>query len=213
MKRIFGLFLVSCFLLSSCNNMQSEKDHGNQVSQSDVESVERHGEKWDGFEKVPPSDISEDLFMIHKDWMLVSAGTDSLYNTMTASWGGFGTGWEKSVAFMFIRDSRYTYEFLKKDTVYTLSFFDEEYKDVMKMLGRKSGRDTEKLKDSGLTYLKMPSGAPAFREASMIVECRKLVDQPLQKESVSSEEIAKWYTGEPGTHHIFFGEIIGVWRK
>ena len=49
---------------------------------------------------------------IGKEWALVSAGDKTRCNTMTVSWGGVGVLWGKNVVFIFIRDSRYTKEFL-----------------------------------------------------------------------------------------------------
>ena len=41
---------------------------------------------------------------IGSEWMLITAGDQSGYNTMTASWGGLGVLWGKNVAFIFIRN-------------------------------------------------------------------------------------------------------------
>ena len=57
--------------------------------------------------------------------MLVTAGDESSYNTMTASWGGMGYIWERPSTFIFIRDTRYTYQFLQQHESFTLSFFNE----------------------------------------------------------------------------------------
>lgn len=39
---------------------------------------------------------NENIFsMLDKDWMLITAGSEQRYNTMTASWGGFGVLWGK----------------------------------------------------------------------------------------------------------------------
>lgn len=46
------------------------------------------------------------------EWALVTAGTKANANPMTISWGGVGVLWGKNVAFIFIRDSRYTKELL-----------------------------------------------------------------------------------------------------
>ena len=35
---------------------------------------------------------------IGSEWMLITAGDQSGYNTMTASWGGLGVLWGKNVA-------------------------------------------------------------------------------------------------------------------
>ena len=82
--------------------------------------------------------------------MLVTAGTKEKFNTMTASWGGTGVLWGKTVAFIFIRPERYTYEFIKKCDTLTLSFLGEENKAIHKVCGSKSGRDTDKIAETGL---------------------------------------------------------------
>ena len=59
---------------------------------------------------------------IGKEWALVSAGDKTRCNTMTVSWGGVGVLWGKNVVFIFIRDSRYTKEFLDNGGLFSLSF-------------------------------------------------------------------------------------------
>ncbi|MFV0468461.1 MAG: flavin reductase family protein [Dysgonomonas sp.] len=203
------LFITALVFFFSCT--KAPKHEGVKADEQDKKTVK--AEIYEGFAKDSVSGISNDLFLINHKWMLVTAGNDSSFNTMTASWGGFGTVWERPVAFMTIRDTRYTYEFLNRESVYTISFYSESYKDKMQVIGSKSGRDTDKIKESGLTPLRMPSGAMAFREATMIIECRKLLNQAIDPKDISDKEIAtKWYS-DPGLHHLFFGEIIGVWKK
>lgn len=97
------------------------------------------------------SQLQDNLFdAIGKEWMLVTAGTAEKFNTMTASWGGTGILWGKPVAFLFIRPERYTYEFIEKGETLTLSFLGEENKDIHKVCGSKSGRDTDKIAETGL---------------------------------------------------------------
>lgn len=66
--------------------------------------------------------------MIGDQWMLVTAGDQIKYNTMTASWGGIGVMWGKNVAVTVIRPQRYTKEFVESHDCFTLSFYPEEYK-------------------------------------------------------------------------------------
>ena len=49
---------------------------------------------------------------IGKEWMLITAGDEKKANTMTASWGGVGVLWGKNVVYIFVRDTRYTKEFI-----------------------------------------------------------------------------------------------------
>ncbi|MGN1132954.1 MAG: flavin reductase family protein, partial [Oscillospiraceae bacterium] len=65
-----------------------------------------------GFRKIEGNDITSlslnPFQMIGKDWMLVTAGNEKSWNTMTASWGFAGVMWGKNVAEAVIRPQRYT---------------------------------------------------------------------------------------------------------
>lgn len=101
--------------------------------------------------KLEVKDLKENFFeAIGKEWMLVTAGTKEKFNTMTASWGGIGWLWNKPVAFVFVRPERYTYEFIEKSDYLTLSFLGEANKKIHAVCGSKSGRDTDKVKATGL---------------------------------------------------------------
>ncbi len=92
------------------------------------------------FTEIKPENIKENIFdMVGRQWMLVTAGNRDKFNTMTASWGGAGILWNKPVVFSFIRPQRYTFEFMEKNDCYTLSFYDESYRDALKICGSRSG--------------------------------------------------------------------------
>ena len=59
---------------------------------------------------------------IGKEWMLITAGNKEKANTMTASWGGVGVLWGKNVVFAFVRDTRYTKEFIDREETFSLTF-------------------------------------------------------------------------------------------
>ena len=100
---------------------------------------------------IEPSLVKDNFIeIIGKEWMLVTAGTKEKFNTMTASWGGIGWLWNKPVAFVFIRPERYTYEFVEKNDYLTLSFLGEENKKIHAVCGSKSGRNIDKVKETGL---------------------------------------------------------------
>jgi flavin reductase (DIM6/NTAB) family NADH-FMN oxidoreductase RutF len=81
------------------------------------------------FKEIKPTEIKGNpIHLIGQEWMLITAGTPQHFNTMTASWGSMGELWFKPVCFCFVRPQRYTYEFMEKSDVFTLSFFDEQYK-------------------------------------------------------------------------------------
>lgn len=149
---------------------------------------------------------------IGKQWMLITAGNEDSLNTMTASWGGLGVLWNKDVAFTFVRPCRYTYEFLENNKYFSLCFFPEEYKDALMFCGRNSGRDCDKIKETGLTPVYI-DGVPCFEEASFILICEKMYAQDMSDTCAISDEIKKHY-GENEPYHTFYvGEIIKAYTK
>ena len=109
---------------------------------------------------------------IGKQWMLISAGNANSWNTMTASWGGVGVIWGKPSATCYIRHSRYTMEFVDSNEYFTLTFLKDGHRDALNLLGTKSGRDMDKMHDSGLTPI-FVDGQPTFAEAELVLVCRK----------------------------------------
>ena len=129
--------------------------------------------------------------MLDKDWMLVTAGTMEDFNTMTASWGHMGILWHLPIAIAYIRPQRYTFGFANRYDYYTLSFFTEEYRPALQFCGSKSGRDYDKVAETGLTPVQTDRGNVIFEEARLILECRKVYVDDLKKENFLYPEIAK----------------------
>nr|WP_321375607.1 DUF4468 domain-containing protein [uncultured Bacteroides sp.] len=166
-----------------------------------------------GYKKIAPDKIPGNIVkMLSEDWMLITAGDKDKFNMMTASWGGLGFLYEKPVAFCFINPTRYTYQLMENKDTYTLTFYTEAYRDALKYCGSKSGKDTDKVKGSGLTPITTPGGSKAFSQAWLIIECRKMVAQSLQAESISDKSLKENWTGKQ-MHKMYIGEIINVWVK
>ena len=149
---------------------------------------------------------------IGKEWALVTAGSKSKYNTMTISWGGVGVIWNKNVIYIFIRDSRYTKEFLDKGDFFSLAFLSEDYRSALSYCGAHSGRDENKFEKAGLT--------PAFRhsipypdEANFVLLCRKMAATPITADSFTDKNIAPNFYKDGDFHTMYIGEIIEVMAR
>jgi len=144
---------------------------------------------------------------IGRDWALLSAGNEEKCNTMTVSWGGVGVLWGKDVTFVFVRQSRYTKEFIDNNECFSLAFPGEEYKTAMSFCGSKSGRDYDKWAETGLTPA-FSEGVPYPAEAKKVFICRKLAQFPIAKEGfIDSGIYPKWYSDD-NMHTMYVGEII-----
>lgn len=144
--------------------------------------------------------------LIGNDWMLITSGNEENFNTMTASWGGLGVLWNKKVAFSFVRPQRYTFEFMEENELFTLSFFDAKHKDALRLCGRKSGRDCNKVKEAGLTPF-FKDNAPCFEEAKMVLVCKKIYSQFISPECMIDKSLEKNYENKD-YHKMFIGEIL-----
>ncbi len=142
----------------------------------------------------------------NKEWFLITAGDESGYNTMTASWGFFGTMWGKSVAHVVIRPQRHTLDFVEKANKFTISIFDEKYRSALQFCGTKSGRDFDKAKETGLTPLFL-DGTTAFAEAHTILVCEKLFKQPMVAESFIDKTIIPQFYPQNDLHISYIGGI------
>lgn len=145
--------------------------------------------------------------ILDKDWMLVTAAKEEKVNTMTASWGGFGVLWNKNVAFVFIRPQRYTKEFVDHSDTLTLTFYSKEYKKQLGYMGRVSGRDVDKIKESGLTLARTEDGTPYFTEAKIIIKGRKLYAQELKPECFLVKDLNEKNYPEQDYHTMYVVEV------
>ncbi|QQO08589.1 flavin reductase [Breznakiella homolactica] len=161
-----------------------------------------------GWKEKNIGDFSGPVFsMIGEEWMLISAGAGQDWNTMTASWGGLGVLWGKNVAFMFVRPSRYTFEFTESNDRFSLSFFGDGQRKALAFCGANSGRDSDKAAETGLTPVSFPDGSIGFDEAVQVISCRKLYAHDFDPGAFLDPGIlgASYPAGD--FHRMYIGEI------
>ena len=145
--------------------------------------------------------------MIANDWFLVGACKDGTYNMMTASWGQIGNLWNKEVMSVYIRPTRYTYEFMENSDTFSCSFFDNNRKELS-LLGTKSGREIDKTSIFHTTFIE---NTPVFDQANTTIICRKIAQYDLDSSQFIDSSIDKHYNND--YHRVYIGEIIKVIKK
>ena len=165
------------------------------------------------FKEINITDLQFNPFTkIGSQWMLITAGDENGFNTMTASWGGMGVLWGKNVVTTYIRPQRHTKKFVDANDTFTLSFYGQEYKPALSICGTKSGRDCDKVKETGLTPCFI-EGPTAFEEAEMILVCKKIYEDHMPPENfIAKENDAKWYP-DKDYHTMYIAEIEKVLVK
>lgn len=146
--------------------------------------------------------------MLSEDWALLTAGTIDNFNTMTVSWGGVGELWNKDVGFVFVRPQRYTYEFIEKNDYFSLSFFGSEFKKELGVCGSKSGRDIDKMAETGFTPVDL-GNAVDFQQSKITIVMKKLACQDMKPDGFLDDSIMKNYANND-FHRIYVGEIVKI---
>ena len=125
--------------------------------------------------------------------MIVSCGaTPDEYNVFTASWVGTICS-DPAMCFVSIRQSRHSYEIVKRNMAFTLNLTNEDLARATDWCGVRSGRDYNKFAEMNLTPMKgVKVDAPYINEAPMSIECR--VKQIIHL----------------GTHDMFIADVMNV---
>lgn len=125
--------------------------------------------------------------------MMVSCGaTPDEYNVFTASWVGTICS-DPAMCFVSIRQSRHSYEIVKRNMAFTLNLTNEDLARATDWCGVRSGRDYNKFAEMNLTPMKgIKVDAPYINEAPMSIECR--VKQIIHL----------------GTHDMFIADVMNV---
>lgn len=162
------------------------------------------------FKEIKPSEIKGNLIsLIRDEWALVCAGNEQKHNMMTASWGFFGEMWGKDCVIVAIRPQRYTYGFIEGNDTFALCFMGDN-KAVHQICGSKSGRDIDKVKETGLTPI-YSDGTMYFAEARLVIIAKKMYADTIKPENFIDKSALKWYDDD--MHKLFVAEIVKVLEK
>lgn len=162
------------------------------------------------FKKTSVYDLPFNVFEeINKNWMLITAkNPDGKVNTMTASWGMMGEIWGKEAVTVYIRQSRYTKEFVDSQEYFTLSLFDG-YKKELGVLGSKSGRDGDKISEVGFSIEEVDN-QPTFSQCKAVLVCKKMYQDDIAIKDMK-EDIVKAMYQDGDQHTMYIAEIVGCY--
>ena len=117
--------------------------------------------------------------------------------------------WGNDCMMTVIRPQRYTLEFINNSDYFTLSFYGDN-KDIHKVCGSKSGRDTDKTALTGLTPV-FSDNTVYFEQARMVVICKKQYVEQMKADCFTDKEPLRWYDDD--FHYMIIGKIEKVLVK
>jgi len=212
-RSIFVFIVIFSFYVCSAQSSY------NPDSISKTSSIAKdNNEFYNLFVQVKPEELNENVFKdVGTDWTCITSGNDSLFNSMTASFGGWGILFGKPATWCFLRSNRYTLELIRKHKKYTMSYFDAKYKDQLLLFGSKSGRNSNKMKETKLTHIITPNGSISYKEARLIIECELVEITTVNPNDFFDESAKKFvidgYNDTKDYHKLVFGEIKGIWIR
>jgi len=165
--------------------------------------------KWKAIE---PTEVKNTIELFDEGWMALAAGNEKKFNAMTVSWGQMGELWGKRIVTVYVRDSRYTKEFMDSNEHFTLSAFPVAYKKALGYIGSHSGRDGEKYTPVDLHPEFTALGNPTFKEACLCIECKTIYKYRINNVDDLDESIRKWYE-DGDMHTVYVGEIVNVMER
>ena len=167
----------------------------------------------EGFRRISSVELDNALKLIGDDWMLITVKDEESgrANAMTASWGALGVLWHKDVCICFVRPQRHTHKLLAQENRFSVAFLPEDYRDALKLCGTKSGRDTDKLAESGLHTLEC-DGVPVVAEAQVALICKKLYEDELKEDCFLESEVMATYKAKD-FHTFYVCEIEEVYER
>jgi flavin reductase (DIM6/NTAB) family NADH-FMN oxidoreductase RutF len=163
--------------------------------------------------KVDPTRLTLRPFeLLDLEWALLVTGA-TRPNLMTVSWGGFGTLWQRPVATVYVRPTRFTHGLLEAHPEFTLNFLPNGYHEALDFCGTRSGRDLDKWSATGLGQ--HPServAVPRVVQAHLALECRVLATVDVDPKRFLDAEIQDLYP-RADYHRVFFGEVLAAWAE
>ena len=215
-----GLMAVST-LKSNAGIPKSNVDSHVAQGNSDIQSREEiKASDFTGlFQPIAPKDIPEPVFkLVGEDFIVLTAGNPSHYNSMIAGWGGWGILFNNPATFLMLRSNRYTLELMRKEQKYTMAFFDSQFKDDIMPFGASSGRDSDaKMKNTKLSIAETPAGNMVFKEAKLAIECKLIQVTTVSPADFLVEANRQFVIGAyeetKDYHKTVFGEITNVWLR
>ncbi len=124
--------------------------------------------------------------------VLVSCGTVEQPNVLTIAWTGVLCT-QPPVTYISVRPERYSYPIIRDSGEFVINLPTAELVRAIDRCGVKSGRNTDKLADTGLTVSRSSEvNAPLIDQSPVNLECRVREIIPL------------------GTHDVFIADIVKV---
>ena len=162
--------------------------------------------------KVNAFDYAGEICKAMQKGVLLTTALDGKANTMTIGWGHIGIEWGRPIFVAYVRESRFTKEYLEKTGEFTVNIpLGECDGKLLGFCGTKSGRDTDKIEAMGLTLEAGETvSVPGIRQLPLTLECKVIYKQDQPLSAIGEDIISRYYSqGDP--HTAYYGQILNAY--
>lgn len=153
-----------------------------------------------------------------KKGILLTTKAGDTVNTMTIGWGEIGIEWNRPIFIAFVRETRYTKQLLEESGEFTVNIpYGDVDSKILGYCGRMSGRDTDKIRDLGLTLVDSDIvQAPGIQQLPLTLECKVIYRQKQDLARLPNTVIDRFYPAEDKEgfqdyHIAYYGEIVNAY--
>lgn len=138
-------------------------------------------------------------------------------NTMTIGWGHIGVEWRRPVFIAYVRQSRLTKQMLDAAGEFTVNIpYGDVDRQIINTCGTKSGRDTDKIAELGLTLVPPTSiHTPGIKQLPLNLECKILYKADQSMPGLPAELENTFYArdeaGNQDIHTAYYAEIASAY--
>ena len=168
--------------------------------------------------KIAPFDYANQIMNAVKAGVLVTVKSGEQVNTMSISWGTMGIQWGLPIFTVFVRGCRHTKGMLDESGEFTVNIpLDAVDREIIRVCGTKSGRDTDKFQLLGLKQ--EPSeiiSAPGIHQLPLTLECRVIYKQQQTPGCMVDPEPHRHYPDYSANihddyHTAYYGQIVNAY--
>ena len=142
--------------------------------------------------------------------LLGSYDHDGKANVMTIGWGSLGSIWGIPLWLVLVRPSRYTYRCIEHSASFTVNVPTEALASACAACGTKSGRDTDKFAECGLTAERGQMVlAPTVGECPIVYECQVVHSNDIIPARLADEIMDGAYTNGD-FHRVYCGKVLSA---
>jgi flavin reductase (DIM6/NTAB) family NADH-FMN oxidoreductase RutF len=163
-------------------------------------------------EKIRPTEHYQKVveMMTSQGLLLGSYDSAGKPNIMTIGWGSLGSIWGIPVWVVLVRPSRYTYSCIEHNGCFSVNVPTASMSMACAVAGSRSGRNTDKFAECGLTAEKGKTVlAPVVAECPIIYECHVVHSSDVLPAKLADEILAGAYV-DGDFHRIYFGKILSA---